>query len=540
MGKECSFGNAAEKGQLLVMETYSCYQNVLGESTNREIYYLALSKREHFTRSKTSPSKLYPDWRRSTVIFDGDFVDVASRLDHEIRLHLQEVIAALRIPAFDIGPFEFQLTSHNHGEYYKWHTDNGTRETEARVMTFVYYFHKMPKGFSGGELVINSGAEQAVVIEPENDTLLFFRSHTRHEVKEVVCPSRQFEDGRFTINGWIRRKALPYRPDYFDEKIFRLPVRIGRRISVESPTTVQHSRGDSLVAPLATRARTEHRNSPVLTPPDDFARLLSLMTLYSDLHRQSVNRDKIHALRKVSHAEFYEDYYFLNRPVIYRGLVSSSVAVRTWSPELFAEKYGSVPVQITVGRERIPNYEINYQQTVRTIMMTDFVHRLRQNGETNDFYLVARNHFFDIPALRHLRNDLEPPPEIINTKDQGPGTAKGWFGPKGTITPLHYDEHSILFMQIYGRKQFKLVPSFEFPKMYVQNTYYSAVDPENVNVQEHPKFLQASLADVVLEPGDLLFIPVGWWHWAKSLDVSISATFCSFRVQDRNTSHRTP
>jgi hypothetical protein len=37
-----------------------------------------------------------------------------------------------------------------------------------------------------------------------------------------------------------------------------------------------------------------------------------------------------------------------------------------------------------------------------------------------------------------------------------------------------------------------------------------------------------------------LFLPVGWWHWVKALDVSISATFCSFRIAGRNTPLRTP
>jgi ribosomal protein L16 Arg81 hydroxylase len=33
---------------------------------------------------------------------------------------------------------------------------------------------------------------------------------------------------------------------------------------------------------------------------------------------------------------------------------------------------------------------------------------------------------------------------------------------------------------------------------------------------------------VVLEPGQALFIPVGWWHHVRSLDVSISVSFTNF------------
>jgi ribosomal protein L16 Arg81 hydroxylase len=36
------------------------------------------------------------------------------------------------------------------------------------------------------------------------------------------------------------------------------------------------------------------------------------------------------------------------------------------------------------------------------------------------------------------------------------------------------------------------------------------------------------VADVILEPGETLFMPVGWWHHARALDVSITVTFTSF------------
>jgi len=36
--------------------------------------------------------------------------------------------------------------------------------------------------------------------------------------------------------------------------------------------------------------------------------------------------------------------------------------------------------------------------------------------------------------------------------------------------------------------------------------------------------------EVRLNPGDLLFIPLAWWHWVKSLDVSISLSLDNFFV----------
>jgi ribosomal protein L16 Arg81 hydroxylase len=34
--------------------------------------------------------------------------------------------------------------------------------------------------------------------------------------------------------------------------------------------------------------------------------------------------------------------------------------------------------------------------------------------------------------------------------------------------------------------------------------------------------------DVVIGPGDLLFLPIGWWHYVRGLDVSITMTFTNF------------
>jgi ribosomal protein L16 Arg81 hydroxylase len=31
-----------------------------------------------------------------------------------------------------------------------------------------------------------------------------------------------------------------------------------------------------------------------------------------------------------------------------------------------------------------------------------------------------------------------------------------------------------------------------------------------------------------VRPGDVLFIPVGWWHWVESLSPSVSVSFVNF------------
>lgn len=277
-----------------------------------------------------------------------------------------------------------------------------------------------------------------------------------------------------------------------------------------------------------------------LPTPDAASSARALLDLYSELFRQSRRARSVDVRTRLSGDEFYESYYFTNRPVLVKGAMAGSPAVRTWSPAYLAAQYGAVPVTVTAGRTADPDYEANFADTVRTMTLRELVDRLDAEPASNDYYLVARNFFFDQPALWPLRRELEPPADIIDRDDGRPGTVKMWLGPGATVTPLHHDEHSILFAQVFGRKQFKLIPPFDAPRLYVRRRYYSPVDPENVDLARYPAFARASVLDVVVEPGDLLFLPVGWWHWVRALDVSISVTFSAFRVAGQNTLLRTP
>ena len=204
------------------MKLFHQYFEIFGDEVNRELYRLALSKNDNFSLSKTSFSKHYPEWRQSKVIYDREFNLFKIKIEEEIKRRLPEVLEMLEVRKFEIASFEVQLTSHNDGEFYKWHRDNSTAGTASRVVTFVYYFNAIPKKFSGGELVIYHHDGQESFIEPLNDSMIFFNSATKHEVKPVICPSKLFEDGRFTLNGWIRkRQSITKNDEYFGYNIFK-------------------------------------------------------------------------------------------------------------------------------------------------------------------------------------------------------------------------------------------------------------------------------------------------------------------------------
>jgi ribosomal protein L16 Arg81 hydroxylase len=157
----------------------------------------------------------------------------------------------------------------------------------------------------------------------------------------------------------------------------------------------------------------------------------------------------------------------------------------------------------------------------------EYVEMVQSTTATNRFYLVGTNDLLQRPGAALLWEDIGALPSFLNPRERLKG-ASLWFGPAGTITPLHHDTMNILFTQIVGRKQLVLVPPTQTHLLYNDLNVFSEVDAERPDLQRFPRFARATPVTVLVEPGQALFIPVGWWHHVRAIDVSISVSFTNF------------
>jgi hypothetical protein len=155
--------------------------------------------------------------RRSRVLMQlGPHYQVFSQ---RLQACLPQVLERLQHDAFAITRIEAQITASNHGDFFSRHFDDGEGELATRELTFVYFFHREPRKFSGGELRVYDSkldngelgigeplsAGPARIVIPGQNQIVFFPSNLLHEISPVECPSGAFADSRFTVNGWLHR-----------------------------------------------------------------------------------------------------------------------------------------------------------------------------------------------------------------------------------------------------------------------------------------------------------------------------------------------
>ncbi len=94
------------------------------------------------------------EYRRSHVLMDlGLHYD---RFIDRLQNTLPRFLSKLGMQPFPVSRVEAQITASKDGDFFRWHNDNGQDEVSARRITFVYFFHREPKAFEGGELCIQS------------------------------------------------------------------------------------------------------------------------------------------------------------------------------------------------------------------------------------------------------------------------------------------------------------------------------------------------------------------------------------------------
>jgi histone arginine demethylase JMJD6 len=222
--------------------------------------------------------------------------------------------------------------------------------------------------------------------------------------------------------------------------------------------------------------------------------------------------------------QFITDYRDARRPVILTDAAREWPAYGQFSPEFFRTHFAEKKLRLR-GRdwklgELIDVLERSTESEpgpypCKFEIARDFPELLRDVGPRFDYSLP----------------DRQANPLVPHRLFSGVNNLEIFFGgPGGRFPYLHYDlmhEHAWI-TQLYGDKEFTVYAPDQEAFLYVnpdepwQSLIENHQDPDYAR---YPLLRQARAQKVVVRAGETLFLPCGWWHTARSLNVTISVAF---------------
>jgi len=229
---------------------------------------------------------------------------------------------------------------------------------------------------------------------------------------------------------------------------------------------------------------------------------------------------QVDVVEHISGEDFKKNYYEPQVPLIIRNLAKDWPAYTKWNWEYLKQAAGNEKVGIYNNVKSDAYTPINKADDYTTF--GKYVDMISTGPAAWRIFLF--NIFSHAPQLT---KDFTWPDHLMK------GFVKRvpmlFVGGQGSITHMHFDidlSH-IIHTQFVGRKRVLLFPYAEQFKLYRKpfevlsiadfSNYY---DPEKtkLDVTKFPAVDLAEGYDMILEHGDTLFMPVGYWHHMEYLE----------------------
>jgi hypothetical protein len=217
--------------------------------------------------------------------------------------------------------------------------------------------------------------------------------------------------------------------------------------------------------------------------------------------------------------DFYQRFYSAHKPVVIKDLAKAWPAYQKWNWTYFKELVGNQKVGLYNNVKSDAYTPINTADDYKTF--GEYIDTISKGPSAWRIFLF--NIFDHAPELV---KDFTWPEHLMK------GFVKKYpmlfVGGAGSITHMHFDIDlsNILHTQFAGRKRVLLFPFTEQHKLYRKpfevlsmadfSNYYA--DNSKIDYNQFPALKQAKGYEVILDHGDTLFMPAGFWHHMEYLD----------------------
>lgn len=227
----------------------------------------------------------------------------------------------------------------------------------------------------------------------------------------------------------------------------------------------------------------------------------------------------IDTIGAISPEEFKKNYLIPQKPVVIKGLADQYPAGKKWTIEHIREVCGNVMVDVFDNS----NSNKGSAFTVPDLKMpfSDYVNTIVENKPT-----TLRMFLFNMFKSRpELRKDF-PCPDIFKGVLGRIGYM--FFGAKDIKVRIHQDidMSNVLLTQFYGRKKVVLIdPKYSELLYKLPYNTYSLIDLDKPDYEKYPGLQYIEVQECILEHGDSLYMPSGFWHYITYVDGGFSVSY---------------
>ncbi len=218
--------------------------------------------------------------------------------------------------------------------------------------------------------------------------------------------------------------------------------------------------------------------------------------------------------------DFNKNYFKPQKPLLIKGLADHYPAGKKWTVDYLKELCGDVTVDIFDSNNKdtsssaftTPDLKMKFKEYVDTIV----------KDEPSSLRMFLFNMFKCKPELR---KDF-PCPYMFKGLLGKIGYM--FFGSKNTKVRIHQDidMSNVLLTQFHGRKRVVLIsPEFSDLLYRLPFNTYSLVDLDNPDYNKYPGLAYVEADEYILEPGDALYMPSGYWHYITYLDGGFAVSY---------------
>ncbi len=231
-------------------------------------------------------------------------------------------------------------------------------------------------------------------------------------------------------------------------------------------------------------------------------------------------KQKIDTLDYAHLSDFDKNYFKPQIPVVIKGLAEDQIAGKRWTIDYFKQTMGNLDVGVYDNANK-KSAASAFTTPDLTMKFGDYLSIIDKNEKTN-LRIFLFNFFKINPALR----TEFPCPAIFKGVLDHVGYM--FFGGKDTTVRIHFDidMSNVLLTHFGGKKKVVLIaPQYTDLLYCLPYNTYSLVNLDEIDHKKYPALAHVKGYECVLEHGDSIFMPSGYWHYMTYLEKSFSISY---------------